>query len=92
MWSQRRLLRVAARRVRTPPVVPFHTASEYVDHLEAVHARLPVGFRVGTASFRFVPEEAPLPNTMTLTLIVPDEPTESWGAVFTRVCSSLRPP
>jgi molybdopterin biosynthesis enzyme len=43
------------------------------------------GFRVGTASFRFVPTEAPLPNTMTLTLIVPDEPTERWGAVFTRV-------
>ena len=39
---------------------------------------------MGTSSFRFVPSEAPLPNTMTMTLIVPDEPTTQWGAVFTR--------
>jgi hypothetical protein len=44
------------------------------------------GFKVGVASFSFVPAEAPKPNTMTLSLIVPDQPTERFGAVFTKVC------
>ena len=62
----------------------FKSSTEYLAHLEAAHGALPLGFRVGTSSFRFVPSEAPLPNTMTLTLIVPDEPTSQWSAVFTQ--------
>jgi glutamate N-acetyltransferase/amino-acid N-acetyltransferase len=45
---------------------------------------LPAGFRVGTARFEFVPVEAPKPAKMTLTLIVLDEPTADFAAVFTR--------
>jgi hypothetical protein len=62
----------------------FKSSSEYLASLESEHCTLPLGFRVGTSSFKFVPQEAPLPNTMTLTLIVPDEPTSQWGAVFTQ--------
>ena len=87
------VLRAGALRCRVPTVHmqaqplrkrSFKSSSEYLAHLESEHCALPLGFRVGTSSFKFVPEEAPLPNTMTLTLIVPDEPTSQWGAVFTK--------
>jgi glutamate N-acetyltransferase/amino-acid N-acetyltransferase len=45
---------------------------------------LPRGFRVGTARFEFTPVEVPKPAKMTLTLIVLDSPTRSFGAMFTR--------
>lgn len=50
----------------------------------ASQATLPAGFRVGTASFEFTPQEAPKPAQMTLTVIALDEPTPNFGAVFTR--------
>jgi glutamate N-acetyltransferase/amino-acid N-acetyltransferase len=45
---------------------------------------LPAGFRVGSARFDFTPAEAPKPAKMTLTLIVLDQPTAHFAAVFTR--------
>ncbi len=50
----------------------------------AQQAVLPRGFRVGTASFTFTPVEAPKPAKMTVTLIAPDQPTDSFAAMFTR--------
>ena len=50
----------------------------------ARQADLPQGFRVGTTRFDFVPREAPKPAKMTLTLIVLDQPTPDFAAVFTR--------
>jgi glutamate N-acetyltransferase/amino-acid N-acetyltransferase len=50
----------------------------------AAQAALPAGFRVGTTRFDFVPREAPKPAKMTLTLIVLDQPTADFAAMFTR--------
>lgn len=50
----------------------------------ASQAALPIGFRVGTARFEFVPREAPKPAKMNLTLIALDRPTPDFAAVFTR--------
>ena len=50
----------------------------------ASQAQLPAGFRVGTARFEFMPREAPKPAKMTLTLIVLDQPTPDFAAMFTR--------
>jgi len=50
----------------------------------AGQAALPAGFRVGSSRFDFVPAEAPKPAKMTLTLIVLDQPTPDFAAVFTR--------
>jgi glutamate N-acetyltransferase/amino-acid N-acetyltransferase len=50
----------------------------------ARQAKLPAGFRVGTARFEFVPREAPKPAKMTLTLIALDRPTPDFAAMFTR--------
>jgi glutamate N-acetyltransferase/amino-acid N-acetyltransferase len=47
-------------------------------------SRLPLGFRVGTARFEFVPLEVPKPAWMNLTLIAVDVPTPSFAAMFTR--------
>ncbi|MDB4473629.1 bifunctional ornithine acetyltransferase/N-acetylglutamate synthase [Opitutaceae bacterium] len=47
-------------------------------------SKLPLGFKVGTATFNFTPQEAPKPAAMTLTLISLDEPSADFGAVFTR--------
>ena len=47
-------------------------------------AKLPAGFRVGTARFEFLPREAPKPAKMTLTLIALDRPTADFAAMFTR--------
>ncbi len=47
-------------------------------------ARLPAGFRVGSSRFDFVPQEAPKPAKMTLTLIALDKPTSDFAAVFTK--------
>ncbi|MEE8441369.1 MAG: bifunctional ornithine acetyltransferase/N-acetylglutamate synthase [Spirochaetia bacterium] len=63
----------------------FSTESEYRRYLSTV-AELPAGFRVSTASISFVPSERPTlePYRMNLSLICTDEPTESFGGVFTR--------
>jgi glutamate N-acetyltransferase/amino-acid N-acetyltransferase len=50
----------------------------------AAQARLPRGFRVGTAELQFTPFEVEKPAKMRLTLIALDRPTEAFGAVFTR--------
>jgi glutamate N-acetyltransferase/amino-acid N-acetyltransferase len=50
----------------------------------AAQAALPVGFRVGTARFDFVPAEAPKPARMTLTLIALDAPTPDFALAFTK--------
>jgi glutamate N-acetyltransferase / amino-acid N-acetyltransferase len=50
----------------------------------ASQAALPAGFRVGSARFDFMPEEAPKPAKMTLTLISLDQPTAAFAAMFTR--------
>jgi glutamate N-acetyltransferase/amino-acid N-acetyltransferase len=73
---------------RSRPAMPsteleFQSEAEHLAWLES-QAALPEGFRVGTSSFSFVPLEAPKPASMTLTLIALDEPTPSFGAVFTR--------
>jgi glutamate N-acetyltransferase/amino-acid N-acetyltransferase len=47
-------------------------------------AALPDGFRVGTASFEFVPVEVPKPARMRLTLLALDRPTPAFAAKFTR--------
>jgi len=39
---------------------------------------------VGATTFEFIPQEAPKPAKMTLTLIALDRPTPNFGAVFTR--------
>lgn len=73
-------------RLRSLASLPeFGSAAEYRAHLEAEHAALPLGFRVGTAALGFTPSEAPhMDAKMVVTLIVPDEPTPDFGAVFTR--------
>ena len=50
----------------------------------ATQAALPLGFRVGTTRFDFMPKEAPKPAKMTLTLIVLDRPTVDFAALFTK--------
>lgn len=47
-------------------------------------AKLPAGFRVGTASFAFTPVEVPKPAKMTITLIALDRPSDRFAACFTR--------
>ncbi len=50
----------------------------------ASQAALPRGFRVGKTQLSFVPAEVHKPSKMTLTLMVLDEPTTDFAAVFTR--------
>ncbi|HQY62092.1 MAG TPA: bifunctional ornithine acetyltransferase/N-acetylglutamate synthase [Polyangiaceae bacterium] len=50
----------------------------------AAQAALPLGFRVGAASFDFVPVEVNKPSRMTLTLLALDRPTDAFAAMFTR--------
>jgi glutamate N-acetyltransferase/amino-acid N-acetyltransferase len=50
----------------------------------AGEARLPRGFRVGTAELEFTPFEVAKPAKMRLALIALDRPTEAFGAVFTK--------
>eukprot|EP00428_Durinskia_dybowskii_P027531 CAMPEP_0170247422 /NCGR_PEP_ID=MMETSP0116_2-20130129/23500_1 /TAXON_ID=400756 /ORGANISM="Durinskia baltica, Strain CSIRO CS-38" /LENGTH=533 /DNA_ID=CAMNT_0010498303 /DNA_START=11 /DNA_END=1611 /DNA_ORIENTATION=+ len=62
----------------------FGSPEQFMTHLTP-EAKLPAGFRVGTAKLTFVPQEAPemgkLP--MTLTVLALDEPTDAYAAVFT---------
>lgn len=60
--------------------------SSNAEHLKwiATQSSLPVGFRVGTTTFEFTPREAPKPSKMTISVIVLDEPTEKFAAVFTK--------
>ena len=76
-------LSTTARCLATQP--EFSSAAEYRAYLQTEHTALPLGFRVGTAALSFTPGEAPhMDANMVVTLIVPDEPTPDFGAVFTR--------
>jgi glutamate N-acetyltransferase/amino-acid N-acetyltransferase len=63
-----------------------HTFASRAEHRAwlAAQARLPKGFRAGTAELEFTPFEVAKPAKMRLTLIALDRPTEAFGAVFTR--------
>jgi glutamate N-acetyltransferase / amino-acid N-acetyltransferase len=61
----------------------FASESEHRAWLES-QSSLPRGFQVGTARMDFVPEEAPKPSRMALTLIALDRPSSAFGALFTR--------
>lgn len=61
----------------------FASESEHRAWLRA-NARLPRGFRVGTARLEFLPVEVPKPAKMNLTLLALEEPTDSFAAMFTR--------
>jgi glutamate N-acetyltransferase/amino-acid N-acetyltransferase len=50
----------------------------------AAEARLPAGFRVGTSSLEFRPEEADKPGRMSLALIALERPTAAFAGLFTR--------
>src|SRR5689334_22797522 len=61
----------------------FSSQEEHLAWLRS-EATLPRGFRVGTASFEFVPVEVHKPSRMNLTLIALDEPSDAFAAMFTR--------
>src|SRR5919206_2426598 len=61
----------------------FASAAEHRAWL-AAQARLPAGFRVGTASLAFTPVEVPKPARMNLALIALERPTASFAAKLTR--------
>jgi glutamate N-acetyltransferase / amino-acid N-acetyltransferase len=63
----------------------FGDSQSYLDYLES-HAALPEGFQVSTARIAFTPAERPSlePYRMNLSLILADEPTDRFAAVFTR--------
>lgn len=63
----------------------FAHEREYLSFLETLDS-LPAGFRTSTSRINFVPSERPSlePYRMDLSLIVCDEPTDEFAAVFTR--------
>lgn len=63
----------------------FASEADYLGFLDA-QALLPAGFRVATTRISFTPKERPTlePYRMNLGLILADEPTEAFAAVFTR--------
>ncbi len=61
----------------------FPSAEAHRDWLEGQSA-LPRGFRVGRTRLEFMPAEVAKPSKMTLTLIVLDEPTPAFAAMFTK--------
>src|SRR5918912_1557952 len=61
----------------------FATAAEHRAWI-ASQARLPAGFRVGTATLAFTPVEVPKPARMNLSLVALDRPTPAFAAKLTR--------
>ncbi len=61
----------------------FTSAEEHRAWLQT-QAALPQGFRTGVAQLQFLPEEAPKPSKMTVTILALDAPTDAFAAVFTR--------
>src|SRR6266702_3386942 len=62
----------------------FQSAAEHRAWL-ATQARLPRGFRAGTATLEFAPVEVPTKRgRMTLTLVALDRPSTAFAAAFTR--------
>jgi glutamate N-acetyltransferase / amino-acid N-acetyltransferase len=60
----------------------FRSQSSYLDHLRSI-GTLPEGFSVGITRFKFRPFEVDKILPMNLTLIVLDEPTDSFAASLT---------
>jgi glutamate N-acetyltransferase / amino-acid N-acetyltransferase len=63
----------------------YHSEQQYLEELER-NSALPEGFSIAVKSLSFIPEEkqdGPAAS-MNMTAIVLDEPTASFGAVFTR--------
>jgi glutamate N-acetyltransferase/amino-acid N-acetyltransferase len=61
----------------------FSSAEAHRDWLEGQSA-LPRGFRVGRTRLEFMPAEVAKPSKMNLTLIVLDEPTPAFAAMYTK--------
>ncbi|PTL79469.1 bifunctional glutamate N-acetyltransferase/amino-acid acetyltransferase ArgJ [Vitiosangium sp. GDMCC 1.1324] len=61
----------------------FPSAEAHRNWLES-QSTLPRGFRVGRTRLEFMPAEVAKPAKMNLTLIVLDEPTPAFAAVFTK--------
>ncbi len=64
-------------------VMVFRTCDEHDAWLRE-QSDLPAGFRVGSATFRFVAEEVQRETEMRLSLLVLDEPSEAFAAMFTQ--------
>jgi glutamate N-acetyltransferase / amino-acid N-acetyltransferase len=67
------------------PVESYSSESEYLKDLRS-RAALPMGFRAAAKGITFFPRERQIaqPLAMNLSLILLDEPTPDFGAVFTR--------
>jgi len=89
LWSAGAARRAPSRTSVLRAELSFGSSTEHEAWL-AAEAPLPAGFRVATGGFSFVPEEAPLPSIMNLTLIVLDEPSRLFAACFTKnaLCGS----
>jgi glutamate N-acetyltransferase/amino-acid N-acetyltransferase len=63
----------------------FKSRAEYLDYLETLSA-LPEGFKTAVHTFSFIPKERSAGSSanMKMTAIILDEPTPSFGAVFTK--------
>lgn len=62
----------------------FASAEQHLEWLSSI-SKLPKGFATGTTTFTFNPEELPEKTAkMTMTIIVSDEPCESFAAMFTK--------
>lgn len=57
----------------------FSSLEEHQGHMEG-QAKLPLGFRVGTAGMRLIPREVPKEVTMNITAIVLDEASKTLEA------------
>lgn len=60
----------------------FLNQGDYLNHIRSI-SHLPKGFSVGTTRFNFKPYEIDKQLPMNVTLIVADEPTDSFAAMFT---------
>jgi glutamate N-acetyltransferase / amino-acid N-acetyltransferase len=76
-------LSLAPRSAISSTHLSFSSAEAHRRWLEGQSA-LPRGFRVGRTRLEFLPAEVARPSRMNLTLLVLDEPTPSFGAMFTR--------
>lgn len=63
----------------------YNSKEDYLKELES-RCPLPAGFKAASLPFTFIPDERPVdkPLPMKINLILLDEPTDSFGGVFTR--------
>ncbi len=66
-------------------MLPFDDEQSYLDHLRR-EVELPEGFRAGSVSLSFTPQERPTlePYKMNLNALLCDTPTDAFAGVFTR--------